>query len=67
MTDPELIDGLSSVLVELDRQIRMVKMTAEDLGQPYWELRNNKNEYLIQPLLVAKADVLHSLALMRRT
>ena len=60
----ELKQYLESLLRGLDEQISKIEETAAEMGIPGYTLRNADGSYVLPSLLSAKAQALHSLALL---
>lgn len=62
----DLKQALTSTLVDIDRQIMEVtKLAAEEYNCRASELKNAHGDFLLTPLLAAKVQCLHGLALLK--
>lgn len=59
-----LRDELLLTLNSIDRQIAHVEATAKDMGISPHPMRDASGAFVLAPLLVAKAQLLHALVLV---
>jgi phage terminase large subunit-like protein len=62
----ELGRELSRTISQINQQIDQVRKDAEDSGFSAYKLMDQKGNYVLIPLLAAKAQTLHALALVNR-
>lgn len=57
---------LSKLLGQIEEQIREVETTAAGMNIPAYKLRDANGNFVMAPLLAAKAQTWHSLVLMNQ-
>lgn len=62
MTVDELVNELQQTLNDINTQIHFLDLEAKHLGVRLFQFRNTQGEYLLAPLLAAKATILSSIA-----
>lgn len=62
----ELGRELVKTLTQVNAQIDVVNKEAKDLGIPVFKLTDTQGNFVLTPLLAAKAQLLHSLVLVNQ-
>jgi hypothetical protein len=64
MNRKELIKEFKRTLDAIDLQIALIEQECEERGFPARKLRDDRGSFILSPLLLAKAQALHGLALL---
>lgn len=66
-SDQSIYDQLNRTLIEIEKQIREVKNLADENSMPVegHELTSSDGQFLMTPLLLAKAQTLNGMAVLK--